>query len=112
MTDDIPVTLHEAVAAKLRREIAGNAQARLVRMGETVHVWGPWSNGHDEQCAIVTHAHGNGQMVNIFVLVDEGAPMQASEVPFFITRAAAMQYLIDAQVTRNIGGPIVAYYPE
>lgn len=110
--NDAPVTLHEAVAAKLRRELADDAQVRLVRMGETVHVWGPWSNGHDEQAAIVTHAHGNGQHVNLFVLVDEGAPMSANQVPFFITRAAAMQYMTEAQVTTNIGGPVVAYFPE
>jgi hypothetical protein len=109
---DAPVTLHEAVAAKLRREITDNVQAKLVKMGDTVHVWGPWSNGHDEQAAIVTHTHGNGQHVNLFVLVDEGAPMSANQVPFFITRAAAMQYMTDAQAVTNTGGPVVAYFPE
>jgi hypothetical protein len=100
---------------QLRHAInAGRDQPQKMRvtMGRIVHVWGPWSNGHDEQSAIVTHAHGNGEMVNVFVFVDEGAPMQASEIPFYPTRAEAIAAMAAAQTGANIGGPLVAYFPD
>lgn len=85
---------------------------KQVKRGDIVSTFGPWSNGHDEQCAIVTHVDSHdgsiaGVCVNLQVFVDEGPIMLASLVPWYPNRfdaIAASQYL-----TGTIGGPKVCW---
>lgn len=68
-----------------------------VRRGSLVETWGPHSNGHMEQVALVTHVYGEGDEagvpVNLYVYVDLGGGMIATEVPYFPTRQRAMAAL-------------------
>lgn len=83
-----------------------------VRRGGVVITQGPWSHGHDEQCAIVTHVWGDGAvpgiLVNLHVFVDEGESLICSGVPWYPTRAQALAavYPLAGQV---MGGPVVCW---
>lgn len=97
---------------EIRREREHNPLRPHVRQGQTVQVWGPWSNGHDEQAAMVTQVHGIGHLVNLFIFVDAGEPMIATEVPFYPTRALAMDAMMKNGTPMNLGGPQVAYFHD
>jgi hypothetical protein len=105
-------------ATQLRAAINkyGNREAVVTRItrGQMVHTFGPWSNGHHEQCAIVTHVWGDGSapgtLVNLHVFVDEGASLITSEVPWYPTRAeaeASMQ--ANAESVASMGGAVVCF---
>jgi hypothetical protein len=88
---------------------------RVVRRGQIVNVFGPWSNGHDEQCAIVTHVDSHdgsiiGVGVNLQVFVDEGPMMLASLVPWFPSRTEALEAA--RGMSGTIGGPKVCWPTE
>jgi hypothetical protein len=86
-----------------------------VSRGRIVHTLGPWSNGHSEQAAIVTHVHGDGEMagelVNLTIFVDEGMPLIQGGVPWFPTREVALATL---QATQNslVPGARACWFPE
>lgn len=97
----------------------GNREAVVVRItrGRMVHTFGPWSNGHHEQCAIVTHVHGQGiapgTLVNLHVFVDEGASLIVSEVPWYETRAEAERVMqANAESVAQMGGAVICFYPD
>lgn len=75
-----------------------------VRRGDTVETWGPHSNGHMEQVAIVTHVYGQGDEagvpVNLMLMQDLGTPMVAAEVPCYPSRQHAIAAL-GAQAMSN-----------
>jgi hypothetical protein len=62
----------------------------VIARGDVVLTEGPWSAGHSEQCALVTHVYGQGDepgvLVNLYVFIDQGMPMVFTEVPFFPSR--------------------------
>lgn len=117
MSDDVKyLGMTQTAIERLKRSIDGarheDMQRPVVRRGRIVITWGPWSNGHEEQCAIVTNVYGKGEMVNLQIFVDEGAPVLANEVPFFNTKADAMAAMqtTEAGVAANSG--LCAYYPD
>ena len=80
-----------------------------VRRGSIVIAHGPWSNGHDEQAAIVTHVWGlerPGALVNLHVFTDLSDPLIVSEVPWYPSRESAMRALGDSHFD---GGPRVCW---
>jgi hypothetical protein len=102
----------DEVMAELKRTLRPE---RRVRRGNLVTTFGPWSNGHDEQCAIVTHVdshEGNipGVGVNLQVFVDEGPMMLASLVPWYPSRPEALEAA--RGMTGTIGGPKVCWPHE
>jgi hypothetical protein len=62
----------------------------VIKRGMTVLTEGPWSAGHTQQCAIVTHVYGEGDetgvLVNLYVFIDQSNPMIFTEIPFYRTR--------------------------
>lgn len=77
---------------------------------------GPWTNGHDEQCAIVTHVYGTGlpgDLVNLHVFVDLAPTLIATEVPWYPTRADAEAALAaNADKANMTGSAVVCYFPD
>lgn len=86
-----------------------------VTRGRTVEAYGPWSNGHMEQAAVVTHVYGEGDepgvLVNLYVMVDADAPMVCVEIPFYPSRQHALAAMATGEAKHN-GGAVVAYWPE
>jgi hypothetical protein len=85
-----------------------------VKRGDMVEVLGPWSNGHTEQIAIVTHVYGTGlpgDRVNLHVFVDEGDTLIASRVSFYPTRKEAEQATQALPEFTDIVGAPSACYP-
>jgi hypothetical protein len=78
-----------------------------VRRGDTVTTYGPWSNGHMEQVAIVTHVYGYGDedsvLVNLHVFVDLGQPLITHEVPFHRSRMHALAAMAAHEAIANAG---------
>lgn len=88
-----------------------------IRLGQMVHTFGPWSNGHHEQCAIVTHVLGEGvapgTLVNLHVFVDEGMSLIVREVQWYATRAEAEQAMVaNAESVAQMGGAVVCFFPD
>lgn len=100
-------------------QIEQQKQQRLRQMprvshGRIVHTNGPWSNGHQEQCAIVTNVMGDGvapgSFVNLHVFIDADQSITVTHVPWFPTREAALASLLP---DRNpVGGPEVCWFPD
>lgn len=111
MSDELDALFRAQLHASLNKPAAPPAQ---VKRRDLVTTYGPWSNGHDEQCAIVTHVQGEGvapgTFVNLHVFVDEGPSMIASEVPWFATRAEAEQAMTASQDSFSNAGPKVCYF--
>lgn len=86
------------------------------RLGMPVTTLGPWSNGHDEQTAVITHVYGDGlpgDLVNLFIFVDLGQPLVTEMIPWFPTRRAAEQALAADPEKANItGGAVCCYLPN
>lgn len=86
-----------------------------VSMGRIVRTNGPWSNGHVEQCALVTHVYGDGLApgtpVNLHVFIDMDQSIPVTEVPWYPTREAAMQS-IAAHENVSSHCPDVCWFPE
>lgn len=84
-----------------------------VTRGRIVTTLGPWSNGHQEQCAIVTNVYGDGDVagtpVNLHIFVDEGMDLMQSGVPWYPTREAAAAALDTAQLS---AGARACWFPE
>jgi hypothetical protein len=83
-----------------------------VRRGDIVNTWGPHSNGHMEQVALVTNVYGEGDEagvpVNLHVFVDLGGYMLAGEVPFYQSRQHAIAALY-GDTGPSSGGAVVAW---
>lgn len=107
--------MSQALEAALKQQLAVLHQPVISR-GRIVTTLGPWTNGHDEQCAIVTHVYGTGlpgDLVNLHVFVDLGDTIIAAEVPWYPSRAAAEQALAANAEKANItGGAVVCYFPD
>jgi len=105
----------EALTEALARQLQALRQPTVSR-GRTVVTLGPWTNGHDEQVAIVTHVYGcglPGDLVNLHVFVDLAETLIASEVPWYPTRADAEQALAANAEKANItGGAVCCYFPD
>lgn len=88
---------------------------KRVTQGRIVRTQGPWSNGHGEQAAMVTHVYGDGSvsptLVNLHVFVDLGQPMIANEVPWYESRNHAIAALA-ADLTKQNGGANACWFPE
>lgn len=86
-----------------------------VSLGRIVRTNGPWSNGHVEQCALVTHVYGDGLApgtpVNLHVFIDMDQSIPVTEVPWYPTREAAMQS-IAAHENVSSHLPDVCWFPE
>lgn len=91
------------------------APAHRISRGRMVTTLGPWSNGHEEQCALVTHVYGTGlpgDMVNLFVFVDLAQPQVVEMIPWYPSRAEAEQALAANAEKANItGGAVCCYFP-
>lgn len=99
---------------KLLQAPVAAAKRPCVSRGRMVHTNGPWSNGHEEQCAIVTNVLGegvaSGSIVNLHVFIDADQPMIATGVPWYPTREEALASLLP---DRNpVGGPEVCWFPD
>lgn len=103
------------VISELMAQLSVPAVQTITR-GRTVITLGPWSNGHEEQVAIVTHVYGSGLpggMVNLFVMVDLSQPLICEEIPWYPTRRDAEQALAaNAEKANIIGGAVCCYFPE
>lgn len=99
---------------KLLQAPVAAARRPCVSRGRMVHTNGPWSNGHEEQCAIVTNVLGEGvapgSIVNLHVFIDADQSMIATGVPWYPTREEALASLLP---DRNpVGGPEVCWFPD
>lgn len=87
-----------------------------IKRGMHVMTYGPWSNGHMEQVAVVTNVRGDGtapgSLCNLHVFVDLGAPMLAEDVPWFDTWHEAEQAMTLRENKMQIAGPVVCYSPQ
>lgn len=84
----------------------------MVTRGAIVMTYGPWSNGHQEQTAIVTHVYGQGltgSLVNLHVFMDEGMSLVESAVPWYPTLAEGLALL---QSSSHRAGARFCYFPE
>lgn len=83
--------------------------------GRIVKTYGPSSNGHQEQVAIVTHVYGDGEayatLVNLHVFTDLGEPLIAAEVRFYQSQQHAIAALAVGEIEAN-GGAIACWLPE
>jgi hypothetical protein len=84
-----------------------------VSRGRIVHTDGPWSNGHEEQCALVTHVYGDGYVpgtpVNLHVFIDMDQSIPVGHVPWYPTREAAMAALAGGELPAH--SPRVCWFP-
>lgn len=115
MTADQVAELRQRVGLDPKPDRAAPPLQRVTR-GRMVHTFGPWSNGHDEQCAIVTHVRGDGDapgtLVNLHVFVDDGPSMLAISVPWFATRAEAVASMVPNDAAMPEPGPRVCWFPD
>lgn len=114
-TDDLNRQIRDALTADGWQSQEAPAKPRISR-GRDVITLGPWSNGHEEQCAKVTHVYGDGlpgDVVNLFVFVDCGQPQLVDRVPWYPTRAEAVQALNASPEMANItGSAVCCYFPD
>lgn len=107
--------MSEKLMSELMSELAQRPVVHI-GMGRMVRTLGPWSNGHEEQCAVVTHVYGAGIpgcKVNLHVFVDLAQPLICEDVPWYPSRAHAEQALAaDAEKANIIGGAVCCYYPD
>jgi hypothetical protein len=88
-----------------------NSEAKVAR-GQIVMTHGPWSNGHQEQTAIVTHVYGQGvtgSLVNLHVFMDEGMSLVESAVPWYPTLAEGLERV---QLSSQRAGARFCYFPQ
>lgn len=105
----------DAVIQHLEQTLATPDTPQITR-GRSVIALGPWSNGHEEQAAVITNVYGSGlpgDLVNLFVFVDLGQPLVLEGVPWYPSRAVAEQALAANTETANIiGGAVCCYFPD
>lgn len=87
-----------------------------VKRGAIVLTRGPWSNGHEEQVAVITNVRGggfSGDLVNLHLFIDlSDVAMVYEDVPWFATYAEAQARMLATPGIIGDGGPMVCWSDE
>jgi hypothetical protein len=114
MRDQLGRSMSKELMDGLMQELQQVSVKQITR-GRIVTTLGPWSNGHEEQCAIVTHVYGSGfpgDKVNLFIFVDLSQPLIVEDIPWYPSRREAEQALAaNAEKANLTGGAVCCYFP-